>query len=136
MKKNYYAIKIGNNVKNLIVDTWDKCKEYVIGYPSVYKSFETYRQAKKYLENMTDEQVTYILLENEIHRFRRLKEKIEFEYGFHIPDYVIDEIINNNDYENLCLLINMAVISKRLSVKQGNIIKKKKKLKKINYQDV
>lgn len=37
MKKNYYAIKIGNNVKDLIVDSLENWKNYVIGYPSLYK---------------------------------------------------------------------------------------------------
>lgn len=127
MKKNYYAIKIGNNAKNLIVDSWENCKKYVIGYPSIYKGFKNYRQAKKYLESITNNQVTCMLLENEIQRYKRLKEKLEFEYGFSIPDYIVDEIINNNDYENLCLLINLAIISKRLSKEQGNIIKQKNK---------
>lgn len=127
MKKNYYAIKIGNNVKDLIVDSWENCKKYVIGYPSIYKRFENYKQAKKYLESITNNQVTCILLENEIQRYKRLKGKLEFEYGFSIPDYIVDEIINNNDYENLCLLINLAIISKRLSKEQGNIIKQKNK---------
>lgn len=127
MKKNYYAIKIGNNVKDLIVDSWKNCKKYVIGYPSIYKGVENYKQAKKYLESITNNQVTCMLLENEIQRYKRLKEKLEFEYGFSIPDYIVDEIINNNDYENLCLLINLAIISKRLSKEQGNIIKQKNK---------
>ena len=136
MKNNYYAIKIGNNVKDLIVDSWDKCKKHVIDYPSIYKGFKTYKQAKKYLENITDEQATCILLENEIYRFRRLKEKIEIEYGFCIPDYTIDEIINNSDYPNLCALVNLAIVSKRLSQEQGNTIKQKEKLKEVNYKGV
>ena len=58
------------------------------------------------------------------------------EYGFCIPDYIIDEIINNSDYPNLCALVNLAIVSKRLSQEQGNIIKQKEKLKEVNYKGV
>ena len=36
-----YAIKEGKGVKNKIVRTWSECKELVLGYPSIYKSFYT-----------------------------------------------------------------------------------------------
>ena len=40
-KQKYYAIKEGKGVKNKIVRTWSECKELVLGYPSIYKSFYT-----------------------------------------------------------------------------------------------
>ena len=40
-KQKYYAIKEGKGVKNKIVRTWTECKELVLGYPSIYKSFYT-----------------------------------------------------------------------------------------------
>lgn len=53
MKKNFYAIRKGKNVENLIVDNWEECKRYVIGYPSIFKGFKTEKEAKKYLKSIT-----------------------------------------------------------------------------------
>lgn len=125
--RNYfYAIKVGKNVNNLIVNSWKECKEYVLGYPAVYKKFKTKKEAKKWMNNLTDIEVKNILAKNVIHRFYRLKEKLEYEYKFEIPNYIVNEIINNNDYNNLCSLINLAVVNKNLSHKNGEILKSRK----------
>lgn len=55
--KKYYAIKEGKGVTNQIVNTWDECKELVLGYPSVYKSFITLEEANRYLQNVNAEKV-------------------------------------------------------------------------------
>ena len=46
-KQKYYAIKEGKGVKNKIVRTWTECKELVLGYPSIYKSFYTEEDLKQ-----------------------------------------------------------------------------------------
>ena len=51
-KKKYYAIKIGKGVNDKITTSWAQCKELVIGYPSVYKSFLTEEEAKEYLDTV------------------------------------------------------------------------------------
>ena len=79
MKQKYYAIKVGNNVENLIINNWEECEKLVIGVPAIYKSFDTRKEAKKYLIEMTDEIVETKLLWNEIHRNFRLKEKERIE---------------------------------------------------------
>lgn len=66
-----------------------------------------------------------MLLTKEIQRFKNFKEKIECEYGFCIPNYIIDEMINNNNRDNLCCLVNLAVLQNRLTKEQGKIIKAK-----------
>ena len=43
----------------------------------------------------------------------------EFEYSD------IDEMINNNNRDNLCCLVNLAVLQNRLTKEQGKIIKAK-----------
>lgn len=78
------------------------------------------------MNNLTDIEVKNILAKNEIHRFYRLKEKLEYEYKFEIPNYIVNEIINNNDYNNLCSLINLAIVNKNLSHKNGEILKSRK----------
>ena len=128
-KKSYYAIKIGNGVKDKIVTTWEECKKLVNGYPSIYKGFKDKKQAEKYLKNITEKQVEIELKRNEIHRFNRLKEKLEMECHFEIPNYIIDEIINGNNYENLCSLLWLAVENNRISKKNANILKEKCKKK-------
>ena len=48
-KNKYYAIKKGKGVTDKIVSSWDECKELVLGYPSIYKSFKTEEEALEYL---------------------------------------------------------------------------------------
>lgn len=48
-KKNFYAIKEGRGVKNIIVRTWDECKPLIHGYDAEYKGFSTEEEAKEYL---------------------------------------------------------------------------------------
>lgn len=86
------------------------------------------------MNNLTDVEVKNILATNEIHRFYRLKEKLEFEYKFEIPNYIVDEIINGNSYDNLCSLINLAIINKKISKKNGKMLKKYKKMEKNIYK--
>ncbi|WP_366846522.1 viroplasmin family protein [Clostridium sp.] len=38
-------MKVGKGVKDKIVRSWSECKELVLGYPSIYKSFSTEVQA-------------------------------------------------------------------------------------------
>ena len=53
----FYAIKEGNGVTNLIVNTWDECSKLVLGYNSVYKSFKTREEAEKYLNIVNVDEV-------------------------------------------------------------------------------
>lgn len=129
-KYNYYAIKVGNNAKDIITETWEECSNFVIGYPSVYKGFKTMKEAKEYLRTMTDEMIEERLLWGQVQRFNRLKNKLQVEYGFAIPDYIIDEIINNDDYDNLCALLNLAVLNNRISKKNARIIQEREKNRK------
>lgn len=57
MSKKFYAIKIGNNVKDLIVTTWEECQKYVIGYPAIYKGFDDKWSAEEYLNSMDEASV-------------------------------------------------------------------------------
>lgn len=52
---------------------------------------------------------------------------IQSKFNFILPDYIIDEIIKNEekkDYLNLNYLINLAVINGRISKDNGKLIKK------------
>ena len=56
-KSKFYAIKDGIGVKDIIVISWSECSKLVLGYNSVYKSFFTEEEAKKYLDNVDVERV-------------------------------------------------------------------------------
>ena len=54
---------------------------------------------------------------------------IQNRYKFKVPKYILTEIVENNfDKLNLCALINLAVMNNRLSVNEGNLLKKDYKL--------
>ena len=52
--RNYYAIKFGNGVQNIIVESEEELKKYVNPKYSVYKEFKRYKYAKEYLESSSD----------------------------------------------------------------------------------
>lgn len=49
-KKKFYAIRKGNGVSNLILESWDECSKLVLGYNAEYKSFLTREEAEEYLD--------------------------------------------------------------------------------------
>lgn len=59
-QKKWYAIKEGKGVKNIIVTSWKECSELVLGYSSIYKSFTSEEEAKKYLGSISDKEVPRI----------------------------------------------------------------------------
>lgn len=105
MEKFYYAIKIGNNVENIVVENWEECKSYVLNYNSVYKGFKTLKEANKWLSSLTDEDVNEILerqykmkLKREIRELevKQIARKVEKEFILdHLYD-VVNTLINDN----------------------------------------
>jgi viroplasmin and RNaseH domain-containing protein len=55
--KKVYAIKVGNGVNDIIVQTWEECKGLTDGYNSVYKSFSTQEEAVEFLGTVDAEKV-------------------------------------------------------------------------------
>ena len=76
---------------------------------------------------MSEEKSKMIVLLKEIEERSNLKEKIYniYDFDFEIPDYVIDDIIDNEDFRHIYLMINMSVINKRISQKDSKILKEK-----------
>ena len=66
-------------------------------------------------------------LKEEIERRNILKNKVQSYFEFEVPDYVIDDIISEEYYEHICLIINVAVLNKKITEKNAQILKEKLK---------
>lgn len=65
-------------------------------------------------------------LQNKISEWNEIAIKIQANFSFILPNYIIDEIIENQekqDYINLHYLVNCAVINGRISENNGKMIK-------------
>lgn len=62
-------------------------------------------------------------LETRRKEFQELKEKLEEKFKFEIVGYIIDDILDYEDYHHFCLMVNMAVISHRLTAEEGKKLK-------------
>lgn len=93
---------------------------------------------KKFFENYTinDKQnVVERIKEIEIwnKEFEELKEKLENYFNFEIADYIVNDILESETYNHVCLMINLAIVNNRISLKNGTTLKSGlKKLFKIN----
>ena len=68
-----------------------------------------------------EKELEIIRLKNEIERRKILKEKIisMLNTEISIPDYVIEDIIDGEDYMHICLMINVATINNRISKEEN-----------------
>ena len=65
--------------------------------------------------------------------FEELKEKLENYFKFEIADYIVSDILECENYNHVCLMINLAVVNNRISLEDSIILKNGlKKLFKIN----
>lgn len=62
-------------------------------------------------------------LEKKVKELLLVKEKLEEHFGFDIEGYIIEDIIDNEDYQHFCLIVNLAVTSNRLTKEQGERLK-------------
>lgn len=72
------------------------------------------------------------LLQDEISEWNKKSSKIQSDFDFTLPQYLINEIIENEkskDYFNLYYLINCAIINGRLSEENGKELKQEYLLK-------
>lgn len=60
--------------------------------------------------------------ENQKKEVQLLKSKLEQHFEFEIPTYIILDIVEHEDYEHFCLMINLAVVNNRLSEEQGQLL--------------
>lgn len=83
--------------------------------------------SKEMLKEIEHKQAELIELQAKILKWNEMAIKIQSKFDFVLPNYIIDEILKNEekkDYNNLHYLINCAVINGRISKNAGKIIKK------------
>lgn len=49
----------------------------------------------------------------------KTREKLEKYFDFYITSYIIDDIVENEDYYHFCLMVNLAVVNNRLTADNG-----------------
>lgn len=93
-QKKWYAIKEGKGVKNIIVTSWKECSELVLGYNSIYKSFVSEEDAKKYLGSISDSEVPRIQEKHKklIEKSRKRKATTKPLNGVRVPIELYDVI--------------------------------------------
>lgn len=79
----------------------------------------------KYCRNYTTVDIMNIVEKIEVRNreFTELKEKLENYFKFEITDYIIYDILDCENYNHVCLMINLAVINNRLSLENSIILK-------------
>ena len=90
---------------------------------------------EKFFENYTIndvQNVVEIIKKIEI-RNKEIEEKLENYFKFDIADYIVSDILECENYNHVCLMINLAVVNNRISLENSITLKKGlKKLFKIN----
>ena len=77
-------------------------------------------KCKKYT---TNDDINYDRIKEYLKKLDTIKLKLKKFFSFDIPNYVIDDIIMEENYSHFCLLLNLAVINKRISRNNAKILK-------------
>ena len=80
---------------------------------------------EKYCRNYIDTDILDIVKKIEIknRKFKELKENLETYFKFEITDYIISDILDCENYNHVCLMINLAVINNRITLENSMILK-------------
>lgn len=62
-------------------------------------------------------------IEIRLQKQKVMQETLENYFGFKIPNYVIDDIVDNETYYHICLMINLATLNERLSEENADRLK-------------
>ena len=89
-------------VKNKIVRTWSECKELLLGYPSIYKTFYTEEEAIKFLGGINDKDIPAIKekIKVNIQSSKRRRSSTK-AINFRVPNEVYNEFIKKVDETGL-----------------------------------
>lgn len=80
---------------------------------------------EKSCRNYTDIDISKIVKKIEIRNreFKDLKEKLQTYFKFEISDYIISDILDCENYDHVCLMINLAIINNRISLENSMTLK-------------
>lgn len=62
-------------------------------------------------------------IEIRLQRQKLIQETLEKYFGFRIPKYIIADIVDNETYHHICLIINLATVNERLSEENADKLK-------------
>lgn len=62
-------------------------------------------------------------IEIRLQKQKVIQEILEKHFGFKIPNYIIDDIVVNETYHHICLMINLATVNERLSEENADRLK-------------
>ena len=81
------------------------------------------------LQNYTEieKRELYQLRKEQIARRRTqlklIKHKLKSYFDFDVIDYIIEDILENEEYQHFCLMINLAVVNSRMTEEQAETLK-------------
>lgn len=64
-----------------------------------------------------------IQLEKRVQKSKSIKDTLEKHFKFEIPNYIIDDIVENETYKHINLIINLATVNERLSNRNAEKLK-------------
>ena len=81
---------------------------------------------EKYCKSHIDTEISNVVKKIEIRNkeLKELKEKLENYFKFEITDYIISDILDCENYNHICLMINLAVINNKISLENSITLKK------------
>ena len=62
-------------------------------------------------------------LENELQNINKIHEQLEQHFNFDIPKYIAVDIADNETYNHVCCMINLATVNERLSGENAATLK-------------
>lgn len=62
-------------------------------------------------------------IEIRLQKQKLIQETLEKYFGFKIPNYIIADIVDNETYHHICLIINLATVNGRLSEENADKLK-------------
>lgn len=78
----------------------------------------------KYVEKINKRMEEIKQIENEIENKKEQREKIQKNFNFKIPLYILDEIAEHGNYNKINLFLNMAIKAESLSAEEVQEIRK------------
>lgn len=62
-------------------------------------------------------------LKKQNEEIKLLKQKLEQHFKFEIIDYIVADIVEHEDYNHFCLMVNLATVNERISEENATRLK-------------